>query len=81
MFTEDDQRSRSHGLARAVLEAQAAAMGVPLLSTAASWDEYEIAFVGLLREAGRTVRRRPSSATSTFRGIVSGKKTFAARLA
>jgi len=51
MFTEDGQRSRSHGLAREVLEAQAAAMGVPLLSASASWDDYERAFIELLRTA------------------------------
>ena len=51
MFTEDGQRSRSHGLAREVLEAQAAAVGVPLLSAAATWDEYEVEFVALLRRA------------------------------
>jgi len=55
MFTEDRERSRSHGLSRAVLEAQAAAIGVPLLSAAATWDDYETTFVRLLddaREAG-----------------------------
>jgi len=53
MFTEDGQRSRSHGLAREVLEAQAAAIGVPLLTAAATWDEYEAAFVSLLGQARR----------------------------
>src|SRR4051794_29258450 len=51
MFTEDGHRSRSHGLAREVLEAQAAALGLPLLAAAATWDDYETAFVGLLRQA------------------------------
>jgi uncharacterized protein (TIGR00290 family) len=51
MFTEDGERSRSHGLSRAVLEAQAAAIGVPLLSRAAAWDEYEAAMIDLLCEA------------------------------
>src|SRR4051812_33941468 len=51
MFTEDGQRSRSHGLAREVLAAQAAAIGVPLLSASATWDDYETAFVGLLSQA------------------------------
>jgi len=51
MFTEDGQRSRSHGLAREVLEAQAAAIGVPLLSAAATWEEYERSFVDLLGAA------------------------------
>src|SRR5947208_16766141 len=51
MFTEDGQRSRSHGLAREVLEAQAASIGVPLISAAASWDDYESRFVELLVEA------------------------------
>jgi uncharacterized protein (TIGR00290 family) len=51
MFTEDGQRSRSHGLAREVLEAQAAAIGVPLLTASATWDNYETAFVELLGSA------------------------------
>jgi diphthine-ammonia ligase len=51
MFTEDNERSRSHGLAREVLEAQAAAIGVPLLTAAATWDDYEASFVGLLGAA------------------------------
>jgi uncharacterized protein (TIGR00290 family) len=51
MFTEDGERSRSHGLARGVLEAQAAAIGVPLLVASASWDHYEAAFVELLGQA------------------------------
>jgi len=51
MLTEDGHRSRSHGLAREVLEAQATAIGVPLLTAAATWDNYESAFVGLLRRA------------------------------
>jgi len=51
MFTEDGERSRSHGLPRSVLEAQAAAIGVPLLTASATWDEYEAAFVKLLHAA------------------------------
>jgi uncharacterized protein (TIGR00290 family) len=51
MFTEDNQRSRSHGLHREVLEAQAKALGVPLLTAAASWDHYEAAFMELLGQA------------------------------
>jgi uncharacterized protein (TIGR00290 family) len=51
MFTEDGHRSRSHGLAREVIEAQAAAIGAPLLTASASWDDYEAAFVELLRRA------------------------------
>ncbi len=51
MFTEDGQRSRSHGLAREVLEAQAAAVGAELLSASATWDDYEPVFVDLLRAA------------------------------
>ena len=49
MLTEDGHRSRSHGLPREVLEAQAAAIGVPLLTASATWDNYESAFVDLLR--------------------------------
>ena len=53
MFTEDGIRSRSHGLAREVIAAQAAAVGVPLLSWSATWDDYERAFIDLLREVRR----------------------------
>jgi uncharacterized protein (TIGR00290 family) len=51
MFTEGGQRSRSHGLAREVLESQAAAIGVPLLTASATWDDYEPAFIELLKQA------------------------------
>ena len=51
MFTEDGQRSRSHGLHRSVLEAQAAALGLPLLSRSATWENYETECVSLLKEA------------------------------
>jgi len=51
MFTEDGERSRSHGLPLEVLEAQAASLGVPLLTAAASWDNYEAAFIALLSQA------------------------------
>jgi uncharacterized protein (TIGR00290 family) len=51
MLTEDGRRSRSHGLAREVLEAQAEAIGVPLLTASASWVEYEVAFIDLLKRA------------------------------
>lgn len=53
MFTEDASRSRSHGLSRDVLHAQAAAIGLPLLSRSATWEDYEPAFVDLLGEARR----------------------------
>ena len=49
MLTEAGERSRSHGLRREVIEAQAAAVGVELRTTATSWDDYEQSFVTLLR--------------------------------
>ncbi len=51
MFTEDGQRSRSHGLSRAVIEAQAASLGLPVVSRSATWDDYESAMIDLLAEA------------------------------
>jgi len=50
IISEDGIRSRSHGLRREVLEAQAAAMGIPLLIRCASWVEYESVFVDALHE-------------------------------
>jgi diphthine-ammonia ligase len=50
MLHEDGRASRGHGLPLALLEAQAAALGVPLVTRATSWDEYEATFVSLLHE-------------------------------
>ncbi len=50
MFTEGNERSRSHGLPREILTAQAAALGVPLVTRSATWAGYEEAFVDGARE-------------------------------
>ncbi|MEZ5101330.1 MAG: adenosine nucleotide hydrolase [Thermoleophilia bacterium] len=50
MLVEGGERSRSHGLRRAVLEAQAAALDLPLVARATSWGGYEAAFVDALGE-------------------------------
>jgi len=50
MLREDGERSRGHGLPVALLEAQAAALGVPLVTGATTWDDYEATFVGVLHE-------------------------------
>lgn len=49
MFTEGGERSRSHGLPRGVLAAQAQALGLDLVVGSASWDDYTPVFVDLLR--------------------------------
>ncbi|MGH9102523.1 MAG: adenosine nucleotide hydrolase [Acidimicrobiales bacterium] len=41
MMTETGRRSRSHGLSREVLSAQAGLIGLPILFRATSWDDYE----------------------------------------
>src|SRR5260370_37545961 len=45
MLTEAGERSRSHGLRRSVLEAQASAIGVPILFRATTWADYEESFI------------------------------------
>lgn len=50
MMTESGDRSRSHGLTRQVLEAQAACLGLELRTAAAAWADYETAMTGLLAE-------------------------------
>ncbi|MGD9734803.1 MAG: diphthine--ammonia ligase [Solirubrobacterales bacterium] len=53
MMTEAGERSRSHGLRREVLAAQAAALGLPIRFGAATWAGYEAEFRRLLEaEAG-----------------------------
>ncbi|GAB4345403.1 MAG: diphthine--ammonia ligase [Desulfobulbaceae bacterium] len=49
MFAEEG-RSRSHGLPRTIIEAQAAAMGIPVRIETASWDDYESVFLDVLAE-------------------------------
>ncbi|MEW9502663.1 diphthine--ammonia ligase [Jeotgalibacillus marinus] len=49
MFEENEERSRSHALPIEVLEAQAEAIGVPLIIKGASWDQYENAFLEVLQ--------------------------------
>ena len=51
VFTEDETRTRSHGLHRSVVEAQAVALGLELRTVAASWGNYRENLVDLLREA------------------------------
>lgn len=50
MMCDDADRSRSHGLKRSVVEAQANAMGIELVTRSVSWDSYEEAFIDALKE-------------------------------
>ncbi len=55
MLDETGERSRSHGVSPAVLDAQAALLGLPRISGHASWGDYERVFVeklGHAREMG-----------------------------
>ena len=47
---EDGIRSKAHGLRKDVIAAQAAAMGIPLVTRCATWAGYEAAFVDALYE-------------------------------
>jgi uncharacterized protein (TIGR00290 family) len=53
MLTEGAERSRSHGLRRELLEAQAASIGVPIAFAATTWDGYEEALTAELVAARR----------------------------
>jgi len=44
MMIEDGTRSRSHGIRRELLEAQAEALGVPMLLVPTSWEQYDTSF-------------------------------------
>jgi uncharacterized protein (TIGR00290 family) len=50
MFDETGQRSRSHGVARSLMESQARALGLELVGPSAGWKDYEQVFVQALRE-------------------------------
>jgi len=51
MMDETGSRSRSHGLRRSVLEAQAAAIGLPIRFASATWATYEAQFTALAARA------------------------------
>jgi len=51
MMIESGGRSRSHGLSRELLEAQAQAVGLPIRFGAASWDGYEDEMARVLEAA------------------------------
>lgn len=48
MFDESGERTRSHAIPRAVMQAQADALGLDLVAPAASWADYERVFVDAL---------------------------------
>lgn len=50
MFDETGLRSRSHGVPRALMEAQARALGLDLVGPSAGWKDYETVFVQALDE-------------------------------
>ena len=50
MLHEDGDRSRGHGLPVELLAAQAAALGIPLVTRATTWDEYEATYISVLHE-------------------------------
>jgi uncharacterized protein (TIGR00290 family) len=49
MLDEAGERSRSHGLAPHLLQAQARALGIPLVMRRASWATYETEFIAATR--------------------------------
>jgi uncharacterized protein (TIGR00290 family) len=54
MMNENGKISRSHGIPLAVLQQQAAAMGVPLVTCQATWTDYERQFIETLQSLTST---------------------------
>ncbi len=48
MFDETGERTRSHAIPRAVMQAQADALGLELVAPGASWADYEATFIDAL---------------------------------
>ena len=48
MFDESGERTRSHGVPRAIMQAQADALGLELVAPSASWADYERVFIETL---------------------------------
>jgi diphthine-ammonia ligase len=53
MFDESGDRSRSHAIPLAVMQRQARALGLDLMTRNAGWKQYEAVFVDALRELRR----------------------------
>lgn len=53
MVSEDGIHSRSHGVKAELLEAQAKAMGLPILQKRCTWDTYEEAYKNAVAELKR----------------------------
>lgn len=50
VLNEEGRISRSHGIPANILQAQAAAMQLPIHLISSSWQEYEVKFVGALQQ-------------------------------
>lgn len=50
MFDESGTRSRSHAVSKKLIEAQAAALGIELVTANASWQNYEQIFIEQLKK-------------------------------
>jgi uncharacterized protein (TIGR00290 family) len=50
MFDESGERTRSHGVPRGIMQAQADALGIELVAPSASWADYERVFVETLTD-------------------------------
>jgi diphthine-ammonia ligase len=50
MLHEDGRVSRGHGLPLGLLQRQAAALGLPLVARATTWDDYEATYIAALHE-------------------------------
>lgn len=57
MFDETGERTRSHGISRALMEQQSRALGLTLVGPSAGWSNYEEVFVNTLRELHATGHR------------------------
>ncbi len=51
MLNEEGDHSRAHGLPVSIIQAQADALNIPLLTAAAGWEDYAVRFADLLQKA------------------------------
>ena len=59
MLEEQGQRSRSHGMDTALIAAQAQALGLPIITAAASWQDYEAKFAEVLKSCQQQGKALP----------------------
>ena len=69
MLEEQGLKSRSHGMSLDIIHAQAKAIGLPIYSASATWQDYQSQFIQLLQKTQALGAETLPTAVSNFPGV------------